>query len=177
MPFMKTLRRSFSPAASPGSAPTTSTGIPSGPKSSAKRSAPSPEASARRAEARLGHDADQRDVGELHGQRVGELPLQLRRRGVQVGVERVPASEPATSRAASSATDAALTLSTTSAPRTASRALAAFAIPSGRRAGSQPRTTQPAADEIGGDPAARLAEAEDGDLHHPSTISRSPFRS
>ena len=43
---MKTLRSSFSPAASPGVGPTTSTGIPSGRKSSAKRSAPSPDASA-----------------------------------------------------------------------------------------------------------------------------------
>ncbi len=46
MPFMKTLRRSFSPAASPGCGPTTSTGIPSGRNSSAKRSAPAPDASA-----------------------------------------------------------------------------------------------------------------------------------
>ena len=43
---MNTLRRSFSPAASPGSRPTTSTGIPSGRTSSANRSAPPPDASA-----------------------------------------------------------------------------------------------------------------------------------
>ena len=45
-PFMNTLRRSFSAAASPAAAPTTSTGIPSGRKSSAKRDAPEPETSA-----------------------------------------------------------------------------------------------------------------------------------
>ena len=54
MPFMKTLRSSFSPAASPGRAPTTSTGIPSGRKSAAKRSAPAPDASAGVARPRLG---------------------------------------------------------------------------------------------------------------------------
>ena len=91
MPFMKTLRRSFSPAASPGCRPTTSTGIPSGRNSSAKRSAPAPETSAGVARPVLGHDAVQRDVGERHRQRVRELALQLRRRGVQVGVDRVAA--------------------------------------------------------------------------------------
>ena len=91
MPFMKTLRSSFRPAASPGCGPTTSTGIPSGRKSSAKRSAPAPDASAGVARPVLGHDADQRDVGELHRQRRRELPLELRRGGVQIGVERVGA--------------------------------------------------------------------------------------
>ena len=45
-PFMKTLRRSFSAAASPASVPTTSTRIPTGPSRAANRSAPVPEASA-----------------------------------------------------------------------------------------------------------------------------------
>ena len=51
---MNTLRRSFKPAASPGWSPTTSTGIPSGPTSSAKRGAPPPDASAGVATPRAG---------------------------------------------------------------------------------------------------------------------------
>ena len=78
MPFMKTLRRSFRPAASPGCDPTTSTGMPSGRKSSAKRSAPSPEASAGVARPRARDDTDQGDVGELDGERGRELALELR---------------------------------------------------------------------------------------------------
>ena len=45
-PFMNTERRSFSSAASPARSETTSTGIPSGPISSANAFAPPPDASA-----------------------------------------------------------------------------------------------------------------------------------
>ena len=45
-PLRKTLRASLREAAKPGSSVPTSTGMPQAPKSSAKRAAPAPEASA-----------------------------------------------------------------------------------------------------------------------------------
>ena len=179
-PFMKTLRSSFSPAASPGREPTTSTGIPSGPKISAKRSAPSPDASAGVRRPVLGNDADQRDVHELGRERGGELLLERRGGGVQVGVEdAVGEARRRRSTAASRATAAALMLRTTSAPLTASSPLAAFVIPVEAPDRVPPAHHAARRREIGRDPAAGLAEAEHRDLDQslPSTISRSPFRS
>ena len=91
MPFMKTLRRSFRPAASPGLGPTTSTGIPSGRKSSAKRSAPAPDASAGVARPRLGTTPISATSANCNRQRRRELPLELGRGRVQIGVERAAA--------------------------------------------------------------------------------------
>ena len=68
-------------------------------------------------------------------------------------------------------------LRTTSAPRTASRSLAAFAIPpAAARDPSRDRAAR--RHEVGGDPAPRLAEAEHRDLHQLSFDDLAqPFRS
>ena len=73
---MNTLRSSLIAAASPGSSPTTSIGIPSGPNSSAKRAAAAPETSVRVASPVARNDSDQRDVDERHRNGGRELALE-----------------------------------------------------------------------------------------------------
>ncbi len=78
-------------AASPGRSDTTSTGMPSGPNTSANACAPAPDARAGVPSPRVGHGPEQRHVreacvGPSHERR--ELVLQRRRRRVQVGVDR-----------------------------------------------------------------------------------------
>ena len=120
-------------------------------------------------EPRARDDADQRDVRELHRQRRRELALELsarrcsgRRRARRRRARRRRRPPP------SSATAAALMLRTTSAPLTASRSLAAFAIPVEPPGGIPAAHRAARRHEIGGDPAAGLAEAEHRDLHQSS---------
>ena len=174
---MKTLRSSFRPAASPGCGPTTSTGIPSGPKVPAKRSAPSPDASAGVRRPVLGNDADERNVHELHRERRGELELEIRSGGVQIGVESVDGERVGDADCGverdCGRVDAENDVGTPDRFLAARSILDSVEIP-----GRVPAAHHAACRrEIGGDPAARLAEAEHRDLHQPSTISRSPLRS
>ena len=177
MPFMKTLRSSFRPAASPGCGPTTSTGIPSGRKSPGEALRALSGRERRRSQARAGNDADQRDVRELHRERRGELALELRSGGVQIGVESV---------AGERVGDADGGVERDCRRVDAENDVGApdrLPIARGVRDSVETPGRVPAAHhaarrhEIGGDPAAGLAEAEHRDLHQPSTISRSPFRS
>ena len=89
-PFMNTLRTSFSPAASPGSAPTTSTGIPSGPHELGEALGTVARRERRSPDAPRGHGPEERHVGEPRAGRRdhrGDLALERGRGRVQVGVE------------------------------------------------------------------------------------------
>ena len=119
----------------------------------------------------------QRDVRERHRQRVRELALESRGGRVQVGVERVRAEL---------AGDAGRRSERDRRGVEAEHDVGApdrLAVARGVDDSLRPPRGIPAAhraagsDEVGGDPAARLAEAEHRDLHQPSTISRRPFRS
>ena len=91
MPFMKTLRSSFKPAASPGRGPDHFDGHPERPEELGEAFGARSRRQRRRRQTEARDDADQSDVGELHRQRRRELPLELRRRSVQIGVERAAA--------------------------------------------------------------------------------------
>ena len=178
-PFMKTLRNSFSPAASPGRAPTTSTGIPSGPKISAKRSAPSPDASAGVRRPVLGTTPTSATSTNWTGSAEASSCLSCRGSGVQVGVE--DAVGEGGSDADRSVEGDGRRVEAENDVGAADRVLAARGI---RDSVEAPHWI-PAAHhasrrrEIGRDPAAGLAEAEHRDLDQslPSTISRRPLRS
>ena len=135
---MKTERSSFSVAASPGSLGDDLDRHPERAERVGEGLGAGPGGERRRAEAARGHRAEQRHVGEA-GARVaderGDLALQLRRRGVQVRVDRAVPSAGSAAAAAPSAAAAELRLSTTSAPATAA---------SGRGARATPSTSRPA---------------------------------
>ena len=113
-----------------------------------------------------------------HGQRRRELALELGRGRVQVGVERVRRRASPATRAAAVERDGRRVDAEDDVGAADGLAVARRVrrCPPGRRAGSQPRTRAAGRDEVGGDPAAGLAEAEHGDLHQPSTISRRPVQ-
>ena len=71
-PFMKTLRRSFMPAASPGSSPTISTGIPSGWTISANRARTVARGEGRRPTPCVGTGPEERHVHEPGARRVDD---------------------------------------------------------------------------------------------------------
>ena len=130
-----------------------------------------------RREAGLRDDPDQRDVRERHRQRVRELALESWGGRVQVGVERVRAElrgdagrrSERDGRGVDAEHDVGAPDRLAIARGVDDSLRPADGIPAANRAAGR--------DEIGGDPAAGLAEAEHRDLHQPSTISRSPFRS
>ena len=128
-------------------------------------------------QARARHHADEGDVRELHRQRRRELPLELRRGGVQIRVERVAAElfddagrrSERNSRRVEAEDDIG-------APDGSQIAVGVVDSvgPAGRIPATDGATRR---SEIGGDPATGLAEAQHCDVHQPSTISRSPCRS
>ena len=177
MPFMNTLRRSFNPAASPGRAPTTSTGMPEWSKEPGEPLCPGARGERGCREARRRDDSDEGDVDERHGQGLGELALQLRRRRVQVGVQR-----PAPKRAGHvrgdlesdcSSVDAEHDIGACDGALRALRVGDPLRLPRGIEAPHDATGSH----EVGCNPAAGLTEAEHGDLHQPSTSSRNPLTS
>ena len=90
-PFMNTERTSLSAAASPGRLETTCTGIPSGTSASANACADGPDASAGVARPRAGTGPSSATSAKRAAGERGQLALERRRRGVQVGVDGVRA--------------------------------------------------------------------------------------
>ena len=98
-----------------------------------------------RRQARARHHADEGDVRELHRQRRRKLPLELRRGGVQIRVERVAAELFDDAGRRSERNGRRVEAEDDIGAPDGARSLSALSIPSARRAGSQPRTVQPAA--------------------------------
>ena len=182
---MNTLRNSFRVAAMPGSVPTISTGMPSAPKRSANATAPAPETSVGVPSPRAAPvpSARRRQTPRRPADDLGHFDLHARARRVQVREQRsVDETGPAIVRRngrGRARVDAQHDL------HALHRRLSARRAPD--RAGLSRRVGVPAADvrsergKVRRDPAARFAQAEDGDAktvsepasHLGRTVSRS----
>ena len=122
-------------------------------------------------------DADERDIDELRRHGLRQLTLQFRRGGVQVGVERVGAERIGHRRGDLERDGRSVEAENDVGAH--HRVLSAGRIDDPGRSlhGIEAADAAARCDEVGCDSPAGLAEAEHGDLHQPSTISRRPFRS
>ena len=162
---MNTERTSLRAAASPASSEMTLTGMPRRVKSSANACAPTPEAStgARSPCSGIGPSSAMSANGApVPPTSVGQLPLQHRRGGVQVRVERASLNAGRAASAASSAARAALTESTAAQPAAAEAASGIRAMRGHIAAVIRVERLHGHASshEVGRQPAPRLAETE-----------------
>ena len=112
-----------------------------------------------------------------HGQPHGELALQLRRSGVQVGVERTRAERTCDARRYLECDARDVDAEHDVGARDGAGSAVGIVDPRRPAHGIPPAHGAACGDEVGGQPASCLAQTEDGDLQAPSTSARSPFTS